>query len=168
MKGYERNICITMMLVCLIFTCSAQMDQGKFGVGHGKKILVTFFSDGKKVRIDNNFKLFFVNGGDTFRCKIKGIRAIPPEITRDSGYAVFFSYKNYVLTFEKLSRRMISADQDITWVFGIDNYPFHQSLDLLSSEKYKDAIETKVRQIQYLIFNLMEYGDGIQFIKKIQ
>jgi hypothetical protein len=151
-----------------MFTCSGQLNQENFGIGHAKKILVSFFLDGKQVRIRNNFKLIFVNEKDTFTCHIKGIQAAPPDIIRDTEYTVIFSYKNYVLSFDKISKRMISADQDITWDFGIDKYPFHQNLDLLSSEDYKAAIETRVKQIQYLQLNLMEYGDGIQFVNKVE
>jgi hypothetical protein len=153
--------------LCLLFTCLGQINQGNFGVGHGKKILVAFFIDGKQVKIRNHFKLIFVNEKDTFPTAIKGIQAIPQNIEKDTGYRVIFLYKKYVLSFDRITKRMISADQDITWDFGTDNYPFHQNLDILTSENYKSAIEKKVKQIQYLRFDLMEYGDGIQFVKKI-
>src|SRR5580700_10459248 len=165
----KKVILLPGIIFFVIQTCYAQVEHQNFGIGQGKKILVAFFIDGKQIRIRNKFKLFFVNGKDTFATKIRGIRAFPPPIEKDSGYQVFFMFKNYLVSVDKVSRRMISADQDITWDFGIDNYPFHQNLYLLSDDEYRKAlVEKKLKQIQYLKFDLMEYGDGMRIIKKVE
>jgi hypothetical protein len=61
---------------------------------------------------------------------------------------------------------MIFPDQNITWKFGVENRPFSDSMGLLKESEYRT--DKKTRQLQYLQFDLMEYGDGIQFVNKIE
>jgi|HubBroStandDraft_2_1064218.scaffolds.fasta_scaffold27792_2 hypothetical protein len=164
----NKKLIISIVFVCSFFGGIAQETVDTFGVGHGKKIFVNLYVDNKMVKMGSRFEFFFINGSDTFLCKKSGTTIIPSEVKKDTGYRVVFRYKNMSLSFDRISRRMIDADQDITWVFGVDNYPFISHAEVISDDQYKDAAKKKTQRIEYLRLQLMEYGDGRQFVKMIE
>ena len=164
----SKKIIITILFFCSLFPALAQERADSFGVGHGKKIIVNLYIDNKIVKIGHRFMFFFVNGRDTFFCKREGATLIPPQVKEDTGYRVVFRYKSVNLSFDRISRQMIDADQDITWAFGVDNYPFASHAEVISDDQYKDAAKKGIRRIEYLRLRLMEYGDGRQFVKTVE
>jgi hypothetical protein len=146
--------------------CLGQANETDTANPNNKKLLVSFVIDDSSINISNQFKMFFINEKDTLRIGVEGNRLILPNLEKDTGYTIVFMFKHYVLSFNRMTKKLITPDQDITWKFGIDNPPFNDLLGLISNEEYKT--NKKIKQIQYFQFDLMEYGDGIQFVHKIE
>jgi hypothetical protein len=107
-----------------------------------------------------------VNNKDTLPISVKGNELVLTKLKKDTGYTIIFRFKGITLSFNSITRKMIIPDQNVTWKFGIDNPPFNDLLGLISNEEYKN--NKNIKQLQYLQFDPMDYGDGIQFVKKIE
>lgn len=130
-----------------------------------KKILISFIEDDSTVTLHDDFTVFFVKVRDTLHLSSINNELTLPMLKNDTGYSVLFKYMGYNLYFKGLTKQMILPGQDVEWKFGVDNRPFNKLTGLLSDEEYTNDIKTK--QLQYLQFNLLEQGDGIQFVNKI-
>lgn len=161
------KLSVSITTLFLSFCCNGQVDGEKSTSVSGKKLYVVFFIGAKEINIHNRFKILFLNEKDTINVEVKGNQLVLPSLEKDTGYKIVFIYKKFLLSFNGFTRKMIIPDQDITWKFGVDNRPFNESLDILSPAGYK-ALSLKIKQLQYFQFLLMEYGDGIQFVKKIE
>lgn len=131
-----------------------------------KKLTASFAVDDSVMDIKNHFSIQLLNAKDTINPSINGTEIIFPELTRDTGYTVVFHYNNYNFSFHGLTKAMLVTGQDMEWKFGIDNRPFNHSLGLLREEEFKSDKTTN--QLQFLQFNPLEFGDGIQFVNKIK
>lgn len=154
------------VFICLGFACFGQINQKAIVEKNSNKIIVSFVKDDRSINIADKFKLVIKNGNETFKIGIKGNQLILPHLDKDTGYTVIFMYKNVNLVFNRIFKKMLLADQDVTWRFGIDNRPFNDLLGLISNEEYEK--NTSIKQIQYLQLDPMEDGDGIQFVHKIE
>jgi hypothetical protein len=88
-----------------------------------------------------------------------------PTLSKDSGYSIRFEFEKYKLTFDNFTKKLITPKQNIEWKFGIDNRPFNNTLGLLPYNEFK--ADTTTKALHYLKYNLLEEGDGVQFVKKI-
>ena len=152
----------------LIVACTSQSPKNESVQKkiNTKTITVNFIIDDSTVNISNDFRLLFVNTGDTQAAIINGNKLELPILNKDTGYTICFVYKNYSLSFSNFTKKMILPDQDIEWNIGIDNKIVNNLRGLLSAEEFKN--KKKFKQLQYFQFNPIEYGDGIQFVKKIE
>ncbi len=155
-------------LIFFFISCSGQIKEKISGSSDtiNKSITIAFMIDETRIDINNNFSLFFANGSDTLHAGIRGTKLVLPNLEKDTEYTVIFKYKYFNLSFNKILKRTILPDQNMEWLFGIENRPFNDSLGLLSYQDFKT--DKKTRQLQYFQFRPQEYGDGIQFVKKIE
>ena len=132
---------------------------------NNKKLFVSFTLDDSLIVLNNNFTVLFINGRDTIQPKITKNELTVSNIKTNTNYKVIFKYKKYDFEFKGITKQMIFPNQDVEWKFGIDNRPFNRLTGLLSDKEYNN--DKEIMQIQYLQFNLLEQGDGIQFVNKI-
>ena len=161
---------LIIIIVCfmhLTLFCFGQSNDISETSKPNKLLLVTLNVEGKTINIKNHFRIFFVNGSDTFNVGVKGNQLILPHFEKDTGYTVTLVYKKYVLSFDRITKRMIFPGQDVTWKFGVDDRPFNEALSIYGPERYK-SIDKAVKRLQYLQFDMMEEGDGIEFIREIK
>ncbi|THU39747.1 hypothetical protein FAM09_14735 [Niastella caeni] len=158
----------TLILVSIVFCschCLSQSVGKKVNTSSRNIFYVSFFVDGKEKKIDNRFSFTIVHHDDTIKAKIKGHSILVPEIKDLLDYSIIFKYREYSLSFNRISKKMLFPAQNHTWEFGIDNRPFDESMDLMTSQEYENDKTT--RQLQYLRIQPMEFGDGLRFINKI-
>jgi hypothetical protein len=156
------------ILVTLMFynySCISQFVEKKENKSSKNSEYVSFFVDGKKKKIDNRFSFTIIHNKDTIKSRVIGHRLLIPEIADRLDYSVVFKYNKYTLSFDRISKKMLLANQNYTWEFGVDNRPFDESLDLLTSQEYES--NKTIRQLQYVRIKPMEYGDGLRFINRI-
>ena len=146
--------------------CSALATGNNLIWPQNKRIFISFEINHNPVKIDNRFKMLFINDKDTQTIKTVGHQRILPSIGKDTGYTIIFIFKRLVLSFAGITRKMIFSDQDVNWIFGIETPPFNKTRGILSYEEYET--NKKLKQIQYLQFDLMEHGDGREFVHKIE
>jgi len=132
---------------------------------NNKKLFVSFTLDDSLIVLNNNFTVLFINELDTIRPKITRNELSVSNIKVNREYQVIFRYKEYNFGFNGITKQMIFLNQDVEWKFGIDNRPFNRLIGVLSDKEYKN--DKEIMQVQYLQFNLLEQGDGIQFVNKI-
>ena len=132
---------------------------------NNKKLFVSFTLDDSLIVLNNNFTVSFINDRDTIQTKITKNELSVSNFKTNAVYKVIFKYKKYDLEFKGVSTQMIFPNQDVEWKFGIDNRPFNRLKGVLSDKEYND--DKEILQIQYLQFNMLEQGDGIQFVNKI-
>ncbi len=159
---------IVIWVLFLLNSCSSQpkkpITENSNNEGK-KKLLISFNIDDSTFLLHDDFTVFFINEKDTLHVSSKNNELNLPVLEKETGYSVAFKYKLYSLYFKGITKQMIFPGQDVEWRFGIDNRPFNKLTGLLSDEDYK--IDTETRELQYLQFNLLEQGDGIQFVNKI-
>lgn len=154
------------MYLIMFFGYSGSGQSVNLKTDTGSKVrYVSFVVDGKKKKVDNRFSFTIVHNKDTIQAKFKGNRLIVPDLEDRLDYTIIFKYKNYSLSFDRISKKMLFPGQNYIWEFGVDNRPFEESLDLMSSGEYKTESS---RQLQYLRLDPMEFGDGIRFVNRIR
>lgn len=131
-----------------------------------KKIIVSFMVDETSINLKDDFKIYITNGKEVLECISKNNYIELPLLSKDSGYSIKFEYKKYILLFDNFPKRIIIPKQNIEWKFGIDNRPFNNTLGLLPYNEFKS--DTTTKELHYLKYNLLEEGDGVQFVKKIK
>ena len=155
---------ILALLILYAHTGLSQLTNSSQGTS-SKTRFVSFVVDGKKKKIDNNFRFIIVHNNDTTLAKVKGNTLIVPDLDDRLDYTVIFKYKGFSLSFNDVSKKMLFPGQDYNWEFGVDNRPFDESLDLMTSGEY--VADKTSRQLQYLRLDPIEFGDGIRFVNKI-
>jgi hypothetical protein len=130
-----------------------------------KKLTISFHIDDSAIKISDQFQLYFTKGADTIKPILKGNQLIIPAIPEDTGYSVTFLFQGNSLTFGGITKRMIFPGQNMEWRFGIENRPFKQGRGLISAADIQN--DSTTHQLDYLQFDPQEYGDGIQFVKKV-
>lgn len=159
---------IISFLLLLVCACTSQPSP-KATVNEEmqkKTITIHFTIDDSTVDTNDNFKLFFINASDTQTALINNNKINLPNLTKDTGYTVCISYRNYNLIFQNFTKKMIIPDQDMEWDIGVDNKIINNLKGLLTDEEFKN--KSKYKQLQFFQFNPHEHGDGIQFVKKIE
>ncbi len=120
-------------------------------------ITITFFKEGKPVEINNNFHIYIFTEDSllkkTYLPKIQDNQFTLPQFNKEQKGIILFVYKNHCIAFDQVN---LYHNQNMKWEFGIDNRPFHPDNHAGTS---KDEIK-KIKQINYLKFNPLEYGDG--------
>lgn len=154
-----------MILIFYSYSCISQPLDKKGNKRSKNSLYVSFFVDGKKQKIDSRFSFTVTHNKDTIKTRIIGHRLLIPEIVDRLDYSIIFKYSNYTLSFNRISKKMLFPGQNYTWEFGVDNRPFDESLDLMTSQEYESDKTT--RQLQYLRLIPMEFGDGLRFINMI-
>jgi hypothetical protein len=156
-------LCILLFLL----SCSGQTTQKpKENSLSSKSITVSFSIDDSFLPIKNQYHVVFVSGNKSIEASIKGNELFLPAIDTNTNYTIVFRYANYSLLFKNVMSQRILTGQDMAWKFGIDNRPFNNDLGLLSTEELKT--DTKIKQLQYLVFDPLEHGDGIAAVNKIE
>ncbi len=153
-----------------LLCCSGQPkeDNNKndaLGREEGKKIAVSFMIDETSIYLKDDFRIHIVNDAEVLDCSSKNNYIELPGLNKDTGYSIIFEYGKYKLTFDNLTKKIITPKQDIEWKFGIDNRPFNNILGLLPYDELTSDSTTK--ELHYLKYNLLEEGDGVQFVRKI-
>lgn len=159
---------IGMWALFLLNSCSSQPKKPVAETNsneNNKKLSINFTVDDSIILLHDDFIVFLVNEKDTLHLLSKNNELILPVLEKDTGYSVTFKYNDYSLSFKGITKRMIFPGQDVEWKFGINNRPFNKLTGLLSDKEYKS--DTNTKELQYLQFNLLEQGDGIQFVNKI-
>ena len=157
---------ILLALLLYSYSCISQSVDKKGNESSIDSLYVSFFLDGKKIKIDNRFNFTIVHKKDTIKARVIGHCLFVPEIADLLDYTIIFKYGKYSLSFHRISKEMLTPDdQNYTWEFGVDNRPFDESLDLMSSQQYETDKIT--RQLQYLRIQPMEVGDGLRFVNTI-
>ena len=118
------------------------------------------------IKLKDDFKVYIINGNEMLNCPSKNNYIDLPTLANDRGYSIAFEYGKYKLTFDNFTKKLITPTQNIEWKFGIDNRPFNNTLGLLPYNEFKT--DTTTKELHYLKYNLLEEGDGIQFVKKIK
>ena len=144
---------------------SSSSNTSNNSQGANKSLKVSFAIDDSIVVLHDDFTITFVNNHDTMRVYSKNNELVLPALNKEMGYSVLFEYKNYDLTFKGITKKMIFPEQDVEWKFGVDSRPFNNLTGLLTYEEYKR--DSLTRKLEYLQFNFLEQGDGIQFVNKI-
>jgi hypothetical protein len=160
-----KNLILAALMI-YSYSCFSQ-SAGKWVNKSGTDSLyVSFFVDGKQIKIDNRFNFTIVHNKDTIKARVIGHCLFVPEIADLLDYTIIFKYGKYSLSFHRISKGMLTPDdQSYTWEFGVDNRPFDESLDLMSSQQYET--DNTIRQLQYLRIQPMEVGDGLRFVNRI-
>ena len=79
----------------------------------------------------------------------------------DTVFKLTVLHDKYIISFDSLTKNMIIPDQEIEWELGVDDYPFEKKLQQCITNE-------NTKSIQYLIFNLYEFGDGIILINEFR
>lgn len=155
------------VLLCCSSRPKDNNDRKDYSVKQeGKKIVVSFMVDEISIKLKDDFKIYIMNGDETFECPPKDNYIELPTLNKDSGYSIRFEFEKYKLTFDNFTKKLITPKQNIEWRFGIDNRPFNNILGLLPHNEFKT--DTTTKELHYLKYNLLEEGDGVQFVKKIK
>ena len=156
-------------LFSIIFLTSiasnAQKTVNKSYSNAKKNIIVSFNYDGVNQNINNRFKLLVIRNKDTTKATVAGNKFAIKGIEDFLDYKIVFKFKQHILQFGQISRKMLIPDQNCKWEFGIDKKPFDQSLDLMKPNEYKK--DTITKQLQYFRLQPQEFGDGLLFVNKI-
>ena len=167
----QGKLIILSSILFILSGCSGQEKKQPVSesIASNKKLLVSFTLNDSTININDRFNLWFANGIDTLHASIKGNELILPDFRekKDTGYTVGFECSGYKLYFSRITRRMIFPGQDVEWKFGIQNKALTNNYrGLLSEQEYKSG--KKYKEIQFLQFNPLEEGDGVQFVNKIE
>ncbi|WP_299461081.1 hypothetical protein [uncultured Microscilla sp.] len=138
----------------LITTCLVLCLAGSaFGQRH--KVSVSFFKDGKKVVLKDDFKIYIVLQDSlkttVIKPVIKNNGFVMPICEKYDRRVIVFQYKGYLLDFE----RDVHFKGSMSYRFGIDQKPF-------TKEHRKDIKQHKLNKIQRIHY-LKPYikDDGI-------
>ncbi len=165
----KRKWTVIAIILLSLISCIGQPEKTAKVKGntYKKDIMVSFAVNDSLIVIDNNFEIIFINKADSLRPLIKKNKLQLPYLKSDKRYIIVFHYKNYKMLFREITKQMIFSGQNVEWKFGIDDKPFKNNYKgLLSEAEYKN--NKRIKAIQYLQFNLLEYGDGIQFVNQIE
>lgn len=130
-----------------------------------KIILVSFKINDEEIIIKDAFDIFFIDNKDTVKSIVKGNEILVLDLQPNKEYSIIFIYEKYKLSFSKITYNMIFPQQNLELDFGIEYPPFVQTRGLLTAKEYEDKVQ--YNQLQYLQFDVLEYGNGIQFVNKI-
>lgn len=153
---------IILCLLCLLFFAC---KQKKRAFQKETSIRASFQVDDSSMLLDNNFKVFLDGPTQKIACRIEHDTVFVPHNLNDSIYTLRFIYGELHLAFDSVQKFDLLVDQRVHWALGVDNKPFDLLKGAISFEDYKRGIYSKV---EYLILNLQERGDGIQFVNKIK
>jgi len=142
--------------IAFFASCSGQNDEPQKTIG------VTFSVDDSLQKIDDNFKVFFINNKDTLKARVMKDSFQLPSI-KDSSYDIIFMYRDYNLLFDRVPKTMLIPKKGMGWEFRIDNRPFNFLSRSLSADEYKN--DSAIRQFYYLKFD-PEGMDGITIVRK--
>lgn len=152
------------ILFLILFVSCKDNTQNVKTSDNVKKVSVSLIIDDKKINL-SSYKLYCVNNQDTLSLSIdSGVYlTIPKNIKKDKEYTVIFQYENNILKFDKILGESIIPNQNMEWLFGIDRKPFDKTLALLTEEEYNSK---NINRVYYWQFNLLEFGDGVIFVRK--
>lgn len=116
---------------------------------------VGFIKNGRQKKLDNNFKIYFLNGDSTYKeitkPKINGSSFFMPQMKENEAY-ILFEYGNYVYNLGKVN---VVFNQRMKWYFGFDTKPYDR-------EYFQETINRESAEgVFYLEFHPQEYGDGV-------
>lgn len=154
---------IISIIIFSITSCNETKINNKINNNRIFLIPIKYVIDDKVLKLDDNFNFLVINNSDTIKIKHKNNILEIPELDKRDNYKVLFQYKKDKIVFSQLSDKMINPNQKMDWIIGIDNMPFNKSLGLLDLKEY-DA--SNYKKLEYLQFDLQEYGDGIQLVNK--
>ncbi|HEY9006443.1 MAG TPA: hypothetical protein VIM75_09925 [Ohtaekwangia sp.] len=131
-----------------------------------KKVGVKFFFEENAISLRDNFSVSIVIDSDTVRCKVnKGGVEIPKAyVNKETPAAIVFETDNQAFTINIPDARSLYPDQDMVWIFGVDQRPFNPVIGALSMEEIQADSITK--EVFYLKLDPQESGDGLMFISK--
>ncbi len=125
-------------------------------LSYSQEVTVEFFKQGKEIRLNSNFKIYFVFGDSTHRVivkpRIKGNKFQIPNLCEKKEGFILFEYKNRVY---KIGKRGVMFTQNMRWVFAYDTKPYNREYH------NKGFHEKEVKGIFYLEFHPQEFGDGV-------
>ncbi len=153
-----------LILILLICVSCKEKPQKLITSTNTKKVSVSLIIDDKKVKL-STYKLYCINNQDTldFLKDNNNYLIIPTNLEKNKEYEFIFQYKNTTIKFDKIIGKTVVPNQNIEWLFGIDNKPFNKSLALLTEEEYGSK---SINRVYYWQFNLLEFGDGVIFVRK--
>jgi len=155
----------SLILLFIINACTGSEKHLEKQLENNKIISVSFKIDNKNIMIKDDFEILFIEKQDTIKSIIRENEILFPNLKHNKEYDIVFIYEKYKLSFSKITYNMIFPNQNFELAFGIEYPPFTYSKDILTTEEYENR--NQYNEIQYLQFNLFEYGDGIQFINKM-
>ncbi len=124
-------------------------------------IEVKFEVDDVGIVITDDFDFMITIDEKLNKCKVTGnVVQLPDLGNATSEYCdVVFSTGDQVLVFKKIRVKKLIWDQDVTWLFRIDNPPFY--------EDYEGVDWGKVKQVNYWTFRPKERGEGYEIIEPV-
>jgi hypothetical protein len=131
------------------------------------KTTVQFYFENEKVNIDKDFKILLIDSkGHVETISIQDNIVCLPKLDTDSKkVTLIVKYKQYQGTFKDVYTGLVkpTKDQDMEWVFGIDEAPFDR---LIGAANEDDMKNPRYKRLFYWKFRPQDHGDGIMLIDR--
>ena len=128
-------------------------------------IIISYCINGSNIDIKNNFTIAVIKENDTFNFYPKEQIINFKKFNAFDNYKIIFKHNEKSIVFNDISNKMINPSQKMEWKFGIENQPFNTDNRILSTEEYNDKT---IKKFEYLQFNPLEFGDGIEKVNIIR
>jgi hypothetical protein len=149
-----------LIILTSLFLINCSKDKSKI-----YPVMISYSINGSNIDIKNNFSISVIKEKDTLIFYPKDQIINFKKLNKFNNYIVIFKHNKRSIIFDNFSNKMLNPSQKMEWKFGIENQPFKEENKILSSEEYNDKT---IKKFEYLQFNPLEFGDGIEKINIIR